>query len=144
MDVQREARTTGRQLEQRRPELLGPGLAAEPRPAAGERRTVLLRIPLGMEKIRHACTVSDAPRAKTPRRRTHVSLATRAAPASPGYAGGSSNPDIGPRRQHSAVFRAILARRLLLPGRERAQDAERGDRKGRRPLVRGPTRQTLA
>src|SRR5256886_2430224 len=82
-----------------------PAGAAEPRPAPGERRTVLLRIPLGMEKIRHACTLSDAPRAKTPRRRTYVSLATRAAPASPGYAGGSSNPDIGPRRQHSAVFR---------------------------------------
>src|SRR5204862_5712873 len=49
VDVERGARRTGRQLEQRCAELLATRLAADPRPAPGERRLVLLGVERRLE-----------------------------------------------------------------------------------------------
>src|SRR5207247_9454506 len=59
--VEREARGPGRELEQRRAQLLGAGLAADPGPAPGEGRPVLLGVEVRVEDVAlaHAASASS-------------------------------------------------------------------------------------
>jgi hypothetical protein len=54
VDVQREGRRAGRDLEERGSQVAAAGLPAQPRPPPSKRRRVALGVPVGLEDVGHA------------------------------------------------------------------------------------------